>query len=813
MKYRIRQNLLLTVMLPVWAMLFMALGVIGLTPSAHAQGFLIPTQSHIEPLSIKFQRVQVEIQDRAARTTVTQVFTNHTDRILEATYIFPVPADAIVSNFVLYINGKPKTGTILVKERATQIYQSIVRRMQDPGLLEYMGGRLFRARIFPIPRRGDQKIQISFTQLIPYTGGLHRFVYPLKTNHRTRRTLQDFTMAVNLRSQTPLKNIYSPTHQVSLARKSDNFAIVGFEKNQALLDRDFVLYYSVSPKDIGLNLLSSREKGQDGYFLMMMTPKVSYGSQELSGKNITFVLDTSGSMSGPKMRWAKETLKICLGKLNPKDHFNVIRFSTDVEPLFAQMELASAKQIQHAQAFVDRMEAAGGTAIDEALRLALSQKPKGDGVSLVVFITDGHPTIGETTPAEILKNSQKLNRYKSRIFTFGIGTDININLLDKIAQSTGGTGDYVAPNEEITQRIATFYDKVRYPVLTNIQLTVGSGIRIHDMYPKTIPDLFRGGQIAMFGRYRGQGSVAIILKGSVGGQQKQFVFETRFPETSDQHSFISRLWAHRKIAYLLDHIRLKGLNTELREEIIRLSKKFGIVTPYTSYLVVEDQDDWRLRDPQQQAQRPLIQTRPGLGTRWRNGQGMGGAEQDHRRPTDNGATSEARPRADEAPRKAGASRTAQPRRSWGRRDNAPTEPEPSTTPMARPTTPAPPPVSLKDLQEESGKKAVDHSRYLKEMKQQNTITSSTRTRFVKGKLFVWKQGGWRDNSFKTSMKILKIRYMSNLYFQVLQHRPDLRSFFALGRRITLVISKDRAIEIGTEDASFSASQLQHFLRK
>lgn len=809
MKHRIHLLLRQIGMLCFWSFCF-GLWLVSSTNTAQAQGFLIPTQPNIEPLSIKFQRVQVNIQDRGARTTVTQVFTNHTSRILEATYIFPIPEDATVSNFVLYINGKPKQGTMLVKEKATAIYQSIVRRMQDPGLLEYMGGRLFRARIFPIPSQGEQKIEISFTQLVPFTAGLHRFVYPLKTNHRTRRTLQDFTMSVNLRSQTPLKNIYSPSHKISMARKSDHLAIVGFEKNQALLDRDFVLYYSVSLKDIGLNLLSYREKNDDGYFLMMLTPKVAFRSQELSGKNITFVLDTSGSMAGAPMQWAQKTLKICLSKLNPKDHFNVIRFSTDVEALYNRMELASADKVKQAHAFVDRMEAAGGTAIDEALRLALSQKPQGDGVSLVVFITDGHPTIGETTPAEIVKNSQSLNRYKARIFTFGIGTEININLLDKIAQNSGGTGDYVAPNEEIIQRIATFYDKVRYPVLSNIQLNVGQGIRIHDMYPKTIPDLFRGGQIAMFGRYRGQGNVAIFLKGTVGGQQKQYVYETKFPETSAEHSFTSRLWAHRKIAYLLDHIRLKGMNVELREEIIRLSKKFGIVTPYTSYLVVEDQDDWRLRDTPQQVQRPLIQTRPGLGSGWGGRRESQSAEQSRGR-ADDGRLAGASPKTDAAPRKSGSSFARRPSSFWRgpSPNNAPAEPESSP----RPSTPAPPPVSMKDLQGESGKKAVDHSRYLNEMKQQQILAPSSRTQFIKGRLFVWKQGGWMDQTFKPTMKLMKIRYMSNLYFQVLQIRPDLRAFFALGQRVIVVIAPDRALHIGTEEPAQTTSQIKTFLRK
>ncbi len=773
------------------------LGGMLLPSLSWGQGFLIPTQRNLSPLAIKYHRVQVNIQDRAARTTVTQVFKNHTHRVLEATYIFPVPKGATVSNFVLYINGKPKRGKVLVKERARSIYLSIVRRMQDPGLLEYMGGRLFRARVYPIPRHGEQRITISFTQMVPYASGMHRFVYPLKTRHKVQTTLKDFTMSVKLKSKTPLKSIYSPTHKVSLARKGDNLALVGFERSKARLDRDFVLYYAVSPKDLGLNMLSYRTEQKDGYFLMMLTPKVSHSSREIAGKNITFVLDTSGSMSGKKMKWAKRALQICLKKLNPKDHFNVIRFSTDVEAMHRAMKPANPKNIKRAVAFVERMEAAGGTAIDEALKLALQQKPKGDGVSLVVFLTDGHPTIGETTPSAIVKNSKINNRYKARLFTFGIGTEINTNLLDKMAQISGGTGDYVKPNKEIQQHISNFYDKVRYPVLSSIKLSVGKGIRLYDMYPKSIPDLFRGGQITLFGRYRGKGAVAISLNGKVGGKNKRYVFETQFPQTSNDHSFVSRLWANRKVAYLLDHIRLKGMNSELKAEVIRLSKKFGIVTPYTSYLVVEDKDEWRLRQPV--TKRPMIQRHRWTRT-WRR-------RRFRRRPQ----------------------RWAMPRGGAGRSNEQTWDSSPSREPESSPRSTArfapakrsaaPPPVAggdnstLKDLSRNSGRQAVKNSKYLKKMKREEVMNGSSRTRFVQGNLFVWTRNAWVDRRYKASMKVLHVKYMSSLYLKILKMKPALNRFFALGRSVTIVVGTNKAIVISSsKESKISTAKLRRFLR-
>ena len=738
---------------------------------AQAQGFLIPTDRRVAPLALKYHRVSVKIKDRAARTTVKQVFVNNTNRLLEAHFVFPLPPSATVSNFVMYINGKKTKGAVLVREKAARIYQSIVSRMKDPGLIEYMGGNLFRARIFPIPRKGEQKIELSFTQVIPYRSGMHRFVYPLKAGRGMKQTIQDFTMSVELNSKVPLKNVYSPTHKVSIARRGEKKAIVGFEKNNAQLNRDFVLYYSISQKDVGMNILSHRVKGKDGYFLMMLTPKTSYASKELPSKNITFVIDTSGSMAGAKMKWAKKALASCLNKLNPTDHFNVIRFSTDVEALHRTgLKKANKGNIAQAVKFVGKLEAAGGTAIDEATALALKQKPVGDGVSLIIFLTDGHPTIGETAPKAILKKARGNNKFKTRIFTFGIGTSINTTLLDSLAQDSSGTGDYVKPNKEIAQKINWFYDKVRYPVLSDLKLSVGKGIRLVDMYPKRLPDLYRGGQLLVFGRYRGKGHAAVTLSGKINGKTQKFVYETKFIGEQKENNFITRLWANRKVAYLLDNIRKHGENAELKGEVVRLAKKFGIVTPYTSYLVVEEKDRWRLNGQK----RPLIQ-----GTTRRRRWGsmpLGGAP--------SGGGSRGSRDLDDSPRNMAPAPAKKAEAFSGRWTSA------------------------------GGKKGVRTSRLLKKMKEQSVVESNhgRKARFIEGHLFVWKSGVWTDKRYKSSMKTLKIKYLSKSYFALLSVRSSLRKFLALGSRVILVVGKNKAIVIGTSGKKVSKSAIQSFLK-
>ena len=365
--------------------------------TASATGLLIPSDQALGPLSIKYHRASVKITDRAAVTHVDQVFINNTDRDLEATYMFPLPKGATVSDFYLYMNGKRTKGEILEKDRARNIYEGIVRRMRDPGLLEYMGNDLFQCRVYPVPRRGEQRIEIEFTQVMPFEGGVVKYVYPMRTDQASAKTLQDFTVSVKIASKVAIKSIYSPSHQIYSRKANDHEATAGFETMAALLDRDFELFYTVSEKDIGLNLLTFREAGEAGFFLVMASPKSEYTEQEIMGKRITFVVDTSGSMAGEKMKYAKEALKYCLNKLSNDDLFNVVRFSTDVEGFEKAPVSASKENVQRAMNFVERMEAAGGTAIDEALTTALAGHVKAEEPNLVVFITDGHPTGGRRT--------------------------------------------------------------------------------------------------------------------------------------------------------------------------------------------------------------------------------------------------------------------------------------------------------------------------------------------------------------------------------------------------------------------------------
>ncbi len=566
-----------------------AITAIGLAGTASATGVLIPKDESIPPLAIKYQRVSAEIKDSVAHTHIEQAFTNSTNRQLEATYIFPLPKDAAIKEFALYINGKRTKAELVEAGKAKKVYEDIVRRMKDPALLEYMDGKLFKMRVFPIPPNGDQKIELDYSQVVDYDNGMMRYVYPLKVGEKYSRTLEDFSMNVNLSSNIPIKTVYSPTHKVSTDFKGEKQAVVGFEEEQSPLDRDFVLYWSFSEEDFGVNVLTQKMTAEDGYFMLMLAPKRDFDEKMIVKKDIVFVLDTSGSMQDEKIEQARKALAFCINSLNKQDRFNIIEFSTEVKPYENKLVEASPENIGKAKEYVDKIEALGATDINGALKKALDMRTDDKRPFMVIFITDGKPTIGVKDTKSIIANIQKADTANTRIFVFGVGYRVNTDLLDAIARETRGVVEYVEPEEDIDHKVTSFYGKASHPVLSNVKLSFGDKLRVYDMYPREMPDLFKGTQLLVFGRYNGSGDYSVTLTGEVNGEPKEYVYEATFPDEAKDNEFIERLWAVRRVGYLIEEIRLNGEEKELVDEILHLSRRYGIITPYTSFLIVEDE--------------------------------------------------------------------------------------------------------------------------------------------------------------------------------------------------------------------------------
>ncbi|MCI0704110.1 MAG: VWA domain-containing protein [Planctomycetia bacterium] len=559
---------------------------------ASAAGLLIPEDKKLPPLAMVNHKVNVVIDEQAATTTVEQTFRNHTARNLEVTYLFPVPKGATVDKFTMWVDGKEMGGELLDAKHAKQVYTDIVRRTQDPGLLEYLGHSLMRLSVFPIPPKGDQKIKISYKFVAPKDGNVIEYTYPLKTDGKATRTLEEFSVNLTIKSRHAVQNVYSPTHAITTTRKSDKEVNVTFERNQALLDKDFTLYYGFGDKDIGLTPLVYKPiTTEDGYFMFLVSPQIEAEKKRVP-RDLVLVLDTSSSMSDIKMQQARKALKYCLSQLKPEDRFNVIKFSTGVVPFRDKLVEANKDYVEAATKWVDGLKPSGGTAIWPALDEALTMRPNDPNRPYtVVFFTDGQPTVDETKPDVIVKKVLDKNSGNTRIFTFGVGDDVNAAMLDQLADSTRAVSSYVREAEDIETKVASLYAKISNPVLTDVKIATGDNIRLHEIYPPKLPDLFQGTQLVVIGRYTGSGHSVIKLTGMVGKEKQEFVYELNFPAKTESNTgkdFVEPLWARRKVGFLLDQIRINGEKKELIDEVVALAKRYGIATPYTSYLVVPD---------------------------------------------------------------------------------------------------------------------------------------------------------------------------------------------------------------------------------
>lgn len=571
-----------------------------------ADGILVPVwperEIRIRPdvppppsLTIKYHRVEVNIENQVARTSIDQVFYNDFDREIEGLYIFPLPEEASINEFAMFVDGKKIKGEMLDKEKARSIYEEIVRKRKDPAILEYIGKNAFRARVFPIPAKSEKRIQLEYTESLKYDAGVIKYLYPLNTEKFSAKLLDEVTLSLKIKSNVPIKTLFSPSHADKLAinKKDEYNASVSFEEKNVKPDKDFVLYYSVSKDNFGINLLSNKLlKDEYGYFMLFVAPPSTKNINAIP-KDMIFVFDVSGSMANEKIEQAKKALKFCISSLNGKDRFNIINFNTDVNSLSSGLVAYDNKSKEDAMAYINNLNAIGGTDINSALVTAVSQFAKnGRRSKTIVFVTDGLPTAGETDPKNILKNIKEANVNSVRIFAFGVGYDVNTHLLDKISESNKGVSEYIKPGEDMEIKISSFYSKISNPVLSGLNLDFGS-IRVKDIYPKILPDLFEGTQLIICGKYKNSGSSIVKITGTSSNGEVKIINDTSFPDENKQNDFLPRLWATRRVGNLLDEIRLNGENKELVDEIKELGKKFGIMTPYTSFLVLESQEDYK----------------------------------------------------------------------------------------------------------------------------------------------------------------------------------------------------------------------------
>lgn len=563
----------------------LALAIFALLP-ASADGILVPVhQPTGDVFTVKYHYVDVFIEGQAATTKVDQMFHNETSVEEEGTYVFPLPKGATIHKFSMFIGEKEQQGRILDRNEARQLYESIVRRRKDPALLEYIDRNTFQARVYPIPPNGDKRIRLEYTEVVPKTGEQCRYVYPLSTERFSAKPLDDVRITIRLKANVSISNIYSPSHIVNVEQQSPREALVTWSAKNVKPDQDLVLYYSLGNQDMPLDVMAFNDGKGKGYFMLIATPQLAEESAVLP-KNVVFVLDRTGSMAGEKIVQAKDALKYCLKSLKTNDRFNLITYNETSDPLWDSLKPASKANVESALKAIDKVDASGGTNLNQALIDALKMYPEQGNANFVVFLTDGLPTVGEQNTETILYNAKSANKAKVRIFAFGVGYDVNAHLLDLVAEQSGGQSEYVLPNESIEAKVSSFYKRIGQPVLTDVQIKA-NGVHISEMYPVSpLPDMFRGTQLIVLGRYQGSGRTTFTLSGKTTKGSRSWDRQVSMPLHDTERDFIPQIWAARKIGYLLDQVRLHRTD-ELIKEIVQLSKEWGIPTEFTSFFVDE----------------------------------------------------------------------------------------------------------------------------------------------------------------------------------------------------------------------------------
>jgi len=715
---------------------------------ASAQGIIVPGPCQRCPdrlpvplpraLPIKSIKIDTKISSQVATTHVEQVFRNDTPATLEGTYLFPIPESASIAEFAIWDGDRRLVGEVRTREEARRIYDEIVRRQRDPGLLEYAGKDLFQASIFPIPPHSDKKLEITYTQVVRAEGGTVSYRYPLGTGRQLTQ-IGSVAGRVEVESREPLRNVYSPTHAIDVKRSSDRRSVVSFETDSGKEPQDFQLFYTISKEDFGLTLLTHREAGKNGYFLLMISPKDDWSEQEYSAKDIVFVVDTSGSMAEEgKMEKARAALLYGVRILRPQDRFNIISFAGEEHLMEAGLVAADEKGLARGEAFVKALKPVGGTNINQSLLASLRQfsETNRDRPKMLVFMTDGLPTVDETNVTKIIDNVRKATRPGLRLFTFGVGYDVNTSLLDKLAAENGGVADYVEPKEDLEVKVSNFFSKVNYPVLTDLQIDMG-GAQTDLIYPRGIPDLFRGSQVTLIGRYSNPSdlnSIQLRLTGKAGGTTRTYTYTNlSFPLRSDANEYLPRLWATRRVGWLMEQVRSNGEQKELRDEIVDLGTRYGIVTPYTSYLALEN-NETSLRYTA--GQLPLNGRRAGT-----SGFILGGAN---------------------APKSAAS-------------------PPPNQ------------PATVSSVDAVIGAQAVQMSKTQREQQERLSLYKEDNVRKdavqrVADKTFYLIDGVWTDSEFKAESHLPEttLVFGSDAYFALLKQNPKLGSYFSLGERVVVV---------------------------
>ena len=579
-----------------------------------------PTQA----FPLKHTDVSIQVSGPLARAQVTQQFENPYSDKIEAVYTFPLPQNAAVDDMTLTVGDRVVKGTIKEREEARAIYEAAKRRGNVAGLLDQDRPNIFTQSVANILPGEQISITISYVQTLFYDGGVYSVVFPMvvgpryipgqplaqepssqplgggwaydtdqvpDASHITPPVLKpgtrsghDLSLSVKIDAGVPIRHVQSKTHEIAVTNSKASQAEVNLKQETTIPNKDFILTYAVAGEDIRDAGLTHRN-GKNGFFTLLLQPPDRVKTDEVTPKELVFVLDTSGSMSGFPIEKAKETMRLAIDGLNPRDTFNLITFAGDTHILFPEPVPATPSNVRKAQSFLESRRGGGGTEMMKAIRAALDPSDSQEHLRIVCFMTDGYIGNDMAIVGEIQKHAN------ARVFAFGIGSSVNRFLLDKMAEHGRGEVEYVGLQDDGSAAARRFHERVQHPLLTDISVD-WDGLDVSEVYPKRLPDLFSAKPLVLTGRYATPGKATIRLRGKVAGHSVVRKIEVEFPGFEPEHDVLATLWARTKIGDLMaqdyNGIQQGNPKSDVREAITQLGLDYRLMTQFTSFVAVEE---------------------------------------------------------------------------------------------------------------------------------------------------------------------------------------------------------------------------------
>jgi len=539
-------------------------------------------------LTQKSLDISVDINDTRAITNIEQTFINDFGRKLEGVYYFPIPKESKFEKIFITLNGNEVETEMITGLHVRSIFKDILTTYNDPALLKYVNQDLIEIDIGEIESSATKFLKINIIEELIPIGNRIEYCLPFNIYKDEFLPLQDFKVSAGIQSKADIKSLFCPSFDAEIARTDDHHALMAFSRTDYNLKDDLKLYFTTESGDLSCNILDYKPSiARDGFFQIEIAPAMAIDSLQIVEKDITFVLDCSGSMSGEKMEQAKRALLYCVNNLNEKDNFNLVRFSTDAEHLFKQLKPNNPDNLNRAKSYISTLVARGSTNIDEALDIALKMEKDPTRPYMIVFITDGKPTRGVTQEGALLESVKRKNSNNAKIFTFGIGDDLNTHLLDNITEMTNAYSTYISSDENIELKLSSFYNKVSSPILTDLSISF-EGVKTSNSFPNILPDLYQGQALALYGRYLDWGPGKLLLDGKMNNLDQHFEFDLNFDKEEFNYEHIGYLWASRRAGQLIEKLRRQHGDTTSVNELIDISKNYGIITPYTGKFLLDD---------------------------------------------------------------------------------------------------------------------------------------------------------------------------------------------------------------------------------